>query len=143
MKWLKERKYCFELQSSYDESKVNDGAECKQKCYLDEKCLVLEFRADQLVCKLSDQWRFKKERKCINYFVKVLAALESHRWLYFEYSKLLRYVFIDLKKCPVHGEICQENAECNDTSETYQCLCKPGYEQDYDGKCIKGWYVIR
>ena len=79
----------------------------------------------------------------VNYFVKVLAALESHRWLYFEYSKLLRYVFIDLKKCPVHGEICQENAECNDTSETYQCLCKPGYEQDYDRKCMKGWYVIR
>jgi hypothetical protein len=43
---------------------VKDEAECKLKCQLDEKCLVVEFRADQFVCKLSDQWRFKRDERC-------------------------------------------------------------------------------
>ena len=63
---MKHTEKCSELESSYRDFKVKDEADCKLKCYLDEKCIVVEFRADVLFCKLSDQQRFKKEKRCKN-----------------------------------------------------------------------------
>ena len=61
---MKHAENCLELESSYSDFKAKDEAECKLKCYLDEKCIVLEFRADHFICKLSNQWRYKKVKHC-------------------------------------------------------------------------------
>lgn len=90
-KWMQNEEDCLELESSYSEFKMKNEAECKLKCYLDEKCLVVEIRPDHFICKLSNKWRFKKVKLC-NHWGKIF--LKGN----FERSSLLLHHFDNTEK---------------------------------------------
>jgi hypothetical protein len=91
-KWMQNEEDCLELESSYSEFKMKNEAECKLKCYLDEKCLVVEIRPDHFICKLSNKWRFKKVKLC-NHWGKIF--LKGN----YERSSLLLHDFDNRKFC--------------------------------------------
>ena len=44
----------------------------------------------------------------------------------------LIYYFTDINECedPGGSILCDENAECNDTDGSYECVCRTGYSGD-------------
>ena len=40
--------------------------------------------------------------------------------------------FTDINECKDPGDsvLCDENAECNDTDGSYECMCRTGYSGD-------------
>jgi hypothetical protein len=59
----KHPKKCLELKS-YDDHYSRSEGDCKTRCSKDDKCRVVEYRADLRLCMSSDQRNFEKEKRC-------------------------------------------------------------------------------
>ena len=46
--------------------------------------------------------------------------------------------YIDVNECLESKDICDKNAVCIDTPESYECRCKAGYHKDTGKECVKG-----
>ena len=42
----------------------------------------------------------------------------------------------DVKECTLNATICGANAECQETSGSYRCICNAGYMMDQNGTCV-------
>ena len=48
------------------------------------------------------------------------------------------YFIVEINECLESWDVCDKNAVCIDTLESYECRCKVGYHEGIGKECIKG-----
>ena len=47
---------------------------------------------------------------------------------------------VDVDECTLGGQVCTQNAHCENTYGSYRCVCKEGFEQEHDSQTCRGIY---